>query len=69
MVTQRFYKTHEVADLFGVSQSTVWRWLKVGTLPRPVHAPGGWAMWPADEIDGIHDAGTSRLIDDLKEGK
>jgi hypothetical protein len=30
----RLYRTRRLAELFGVSRETVWRWRKHGILPR-----------------------------------
>lgn len=39
----------EVADLFGVSISTIYRWIKKESFPKGKRAPGG-KRWSLDSI-------------------
>ena len=41
-----------VAALLHASRSTIWRWVKDGTLPRPVRI-GRTTRWDSDEIDAV----------------
>ncbi len=43
-----FLSRGQVAQLFGVSLSTVTRWARLGLLPA-VRTPGGHYRYPADE--------------------
>jgi len=45
MADERWYSTHDIADLFDVSDQTVWRWLKSGQL-RGMNLGGksGWRV-------------------------
>jgi excisionase family DNA binding protein len=43
-----FLSRHEVADLFGVSVSTVTRWARQGLL-KTLRTPGGHYRFPAEE--------------------
>jgi prophage regulatory protein len=44
----------EVAILFGdLHQSTVWRWVKSGRLPRPVKLSGGTSRWLRSELEAV----------------
>ncbi|MBL9045965.1 MAG: helix-turn-helix domain-containing protein [Tabrizicola sp.] len=42
----------EVADYFNVNVSTVWRWLKAGTLPAPVKIAGA-TRWRLHDIEAV----------------
>jgi len=44
----------EVAVLFGgLSQSSVWRWVKSGRLPKPVKLSGGTTRWVRSECEAV----------------
>jgi len=45
----RAYTSREVAKVFGVSQETVYRWIKTGKLPS-VRTPGGHYLVRQDEL-------------------
>jgi excisionase family DNA binding protein len=42
----------EVADYFNVNVSTVWRWVKAGTLPAPVRIAGA-TRWRRSDIEAV----------------
>lgn len=49
--TQEYLSDIEVADLFGVSRPTVWRWtLKNPRFPSPKHISPGTSKWKLSEI-------------------
>ncbi|MGH3426909.1 MAG: helix-turn-helix domain-containing protein [Terriglobales bacterium] len=43
----------EVAELLGVSDSTVHRWARDGKLPRHVTWPSGQRRWRRSDIDKL----------------
>ncbi|MCJ9428073.1 helix-turn-helix transcriptional regulator [Kordiimonas marina] len=45
-----YISAREVANLFGVSTSTVYRWERTGRLPRPLRFSGGVVRWHRKEI-------------------
>lgn len=45
---ERFFSRGEVSRLFGVSNSTVTRWARLGLL-KAVRTPGGHYRYPAEE--------------------
>ena len=47
--TDRLLNVHEVARLFGVNKSSIWRWVKQGIIPEPIHV-GGRTRWIEAEI-------------------
>lgn len=50
METQ-IYRTCELARRLGVARSTVWRWVRDGLLPKPIHIGPQVRGWRAREID------------------
>jgi len=34
-----------LAKRYSVSRPTIWRWVKKGTLPKPLKLPGGSTRW------------------------
>ena len=42
-------KNRSNPPLFNVSESTIWRWVKEGVLPEPIHI-GGKCFWPAEVV-------------------
>jgi DNA-binding transcriptional MerR regulator len=55
MVSIRTYKRSEVARLFAVEATTVWRWTQEGKLPVAGKTLGGHNRYDADVIDRILD--------------
>ena len=42
----------QVAERYGVSRPTVWRWLKTdSTFPKPISLSPGCTRWRLDEIE------------------
>jgi len=49
---QVYMSTHQLAQRYGVARETIWRWVRRGTLPRPVlGGPGSQARWSKEEIE------------------
>jgi excisionase family DNA binding protein len=48
----KFINKRQVAQLFGVSKSTIERWLKDGKLPKPKRR-FGWARWHYEELAAL----------------
>ena len=44
-------KQREVATLFGVHPSTIWRWCKAGLIPKPVKVGRGTSRWLKAEVE------------------
>jgi predicted DNA-binding transcriptional regulator AlpA len=47
---QKLYSAKLVADLFEVSEGTVWRLAAAGTIPAPIKISPGVTRWDALEI-------------------
>lgn len=52
MNTDRLYPSRAVRDRFGVSDMTLWRWVKKGVLPAPVQI-NGRNYFPALPVDTL----------------
>ncbi len=48
---EEFLTTSEVAELFGVSDWTIYRWVKAGALPQPVRVSRRWVRFRRHEIE------------------
>lgn len=40
----------QVANQFGVSRATVWRWVKVSTFPKPIKLSPGCTRWKIEDV-------------------
>ncbi len=45
------YRVREVAEILGIAERTVWRWLREGRLKRV--KVGGATLIPADEVERL----------------
>lgn len=53
--------TPEVAELFGVTRATLYRWIAEGRIPEPARDPdNGWPIWRQPELDAIAKAVKTR---------
>jgi predicted DNA-binding transcriptional regulator AlpA len=43
----------QLAARYGVSRSTIWRWMCSGRLPPPVQITPGTTRWLASEVDAL----------------
>ncbi len=48
----KFVNKRQAAQLFGVSKSTIERWLQDGKLPKPKRR-FGWARWHYEELAAL----------------
>ena len=47
----RYLKLDEVKARFGISHSTIYRWMGKGEFPKPVKLGAGSVRWPETELD------------------
>lgn len=40
----------QVANHFGVSRATVWRWVQNGSFPKPIKLSPGCSRWKIEDI-------------------
>lgn len=45
-----FLRDIEVAIRYGISRSTIWRWLKTGKIPQPFKIGEGSTRWRLDDL-------------------
>jgi prophage regulatory protein len=48
---RQFASDQQLAERYGVSRKTIWRWTARGLLPPPVQLSPGCTRWALDEID------------------
>ena len=48
---ERLYRMRELVELLGISRPTVYRYIKAGNLPKPVHLSSRCIAWRASEIN------------------
>jgi predicted DNA-binding transcriptional regulator AlpA len=46
----RLYRPTRLAKLFDIDLSTLWRWEKLGLLPRPVQIGPGFKAWTEPDL-------------------
>jgi prophage regulatory protein len=46
-----FYRPKDLAKMFKVNASTIWRWLAAGYLPEPIKLAENSTAWYAEEIN------------------
>lgn len=46
-----FKSDKSLAQRFEVSRTTIWRWVKAGTFPKPVKLAGGTTRWRTEDIE------------------
>jgi predicted DNA-binding transcriptional regulator AlpA len=54
---------------FPVSRSTIWRWIRKGCFPRPVHLPGRGSAWRVEDLQAALDALSEVKGDDSDESE
>lgn len=47
---EKYYRDRDIAQAFGVSRMTVWRWTQSGRLPEPVKLSPNCTRWPESAI-------------------
>ena len=52
MKNEQYLKDKEVADFYGISKSTVYRWVKKGLLPKSRRIGIRTSRWKKSEIEG-----------------
>lgn len=48
---QKYLTVKAVAERFGVSTPTVWRWLKTAQFPKPVKLSQGCTRWRISDLE------------------
>ena len=54
--TQAWLSDKDLAQRYGVSRISIWRWAKAGKFPKPRKIGKNTSRWSADEIEA-HDKG------------
>ena len=45
----------DLARRYNVRRETVWRWVKIGSLPKPIRITGGTTRWKLSEIEAFEE--------------
>jgi len=53
ILRQEFIKPRDLMRLYGISRSTVFRWIKKGVLPQPHRITRRIVGWDRDEIKRV----------------
>lgn len=48
---QKYLSDELLAEIYGVSRSTIWRWCAKGILPPPIKLSPGCTRWSKEAID------------------
>lgn len=48
---QKYISDVRLAERYGVSRATIWRWASKDILPKPVPLSAGCTRWRLDEIE------------------
>ncbi len=49
--TVTFLSAADVMRRFGISSTTLWRWLRTGRFPKPRYTPGGHRRWANADLE------------------
>ena len=52
-----FLKDTELANRYGVSRPTIWRWLKEGKIPNPIKIGVGVTRWKVKDLQVWEESG------------
>ena len=55
-ITTRLLRRPQVLERVPVSETTLWRYVKAGTFPRPVRLGKNSVAWRADDVNAWIDA-------------
>jgi prophage regulatory protein len=51
----KYVRAKQIAKDKSISISTVWRWVQVGILPKPIKLTSRTTVWRAEDIDNAID--------------
>ena len=46
----KLLKINEICSILGVSRSTIWRWVRNGTLPAPIALSSQQRRWTESDV-------------------
>jgi prophage regulatory protein len=49
----RVLRRKQILELFGISSTTLWAWVRMGKFPAPISLGSNTRVWLAAEIDGL----------------
>lgn len=48
--SEGFVRMPQLVAVFSVSESTIWRWVRAGKLPKPVKLGERTSAWPVEAV-------------------
>lgn len=48
---KRFYRINQLSEMFSVSKSTIWNWVKKGSFPQAFKLAENTTAWRSEDID------------------
>ena len=51
MSKEYYYLRQDLESLFQISRATIYRWVKEGSFPKPIHLGANMVRWKASDID------------------
>jgi len=54
--TEQLLTANDVADCLSISTRTVWRWVDLGRIPRPIRLGYNVIRWKASDIQKLIDS-------------
>jgi predicted DNA-binding transcriptional regulator AlpA len=49
-MNQMFFSDKQIAKRYGVTRTTVWRWVRHNKFPPPVKISKGCSRWPIEKV-------------------
>ena len=51
MSKQYYYLRQDLESLFQISRATIYRWVKEGSFPKPIHLGANMVRWKVSDIE------------------
>jgi len=48
---KRFLRDTELGERFSVSRTTIWRWVKEASFPKPIKVTSGSTRWKIEDVE------------------
>lgn len=46
----KFYRVKQLAEMFSVSKSSIWGWVKKGSFPQPIKLSNNITVWSSIDV-------------------
>ena len=51
MSKEYYYLRQDLESLFQISRATIYRWVKEGSVPKPIHLGANMVRWKVSDIE------------------